>query len=785
MLRSTDPNPAISFDQLKPEFLSVLSQGSVVVQAPTGTGKSTRLPIWSLELGRVLVVEPRRIVCRSLARYLASTQGVALGQGIGFATRFESKYGSDSRLIFVTPGIALHWYADKKLSEYSTVILDEFHERRWDMDLLLALLQAGASRVVLTSATFAGRELAEYVQGTSLTAKDPSYPVRTEYTENTALPRSKNLDQRVAKAVGQVLDQTPEGDVLTFLPGRGEIQAAKSLLAKRLPPDRVIGLHASTDTATQDAVLAPSDKQRVILATNVAETSLTLPSVRAVVDSGLERRTFRRNGRTVLGLSVISQASAEQRTGRAGRLGPGLCLRLWGRQAKLEAYTPPEILREDLSDLVLMAAACGRKIEELQFPEPLPAAALEQSQNRLASMQAVDSSGRITEHGRAFVRLPVDPLLAHLIMAMPDPITQAMMVDLTAALSANGRILPGLPPAQEQEALKDFAPEECDALTLIRCLRSDPPARLKVLSGPLREARAIADQLRDLCRLPVRSREEALPRQNFLLAVMKVAPELLFVRRVKRPQAMGNENMEIQIGSQSRMPKKQTAALVFDLHSVPGKGTSHTVNIGTCLAPVDMDVVSQVRVGTPSAPTPILEGEKIYLEQAWSVAGRVVRSERHEPRGEKLCWAVSRLILDDHFLVPAGEQITKDVRAWNLAVQMDLYQGKIVDTEQWLTTRLQELGLDESDDLELLEPEDLHFEGIPDWDRERFERTYPRRLQLENMDVQVEYFPDLQEILLTKTGGVRKSPPIRRELPAWGRKWTVRFRDKSRTLIVD
>jgi ATP-dependent helicase HrpB len=431
-----------------------------------------------------------------------------------------------------------------------------------------------------------------------------------------------------------------------------------------------------------------------------------------------------------------------------------------------------------------MATACGRKTEELQFPESLPAAALEQAQNRLASMQAVDSSGQITKHGRAFVRLPVDPLLAHLIMSMPDTATQAMMVDLAAALSANGRILPGLPPAQDRETLKEFAPEECDVLTLIHCLRSDPPSRLKVLSGPLREARAIADQLRDLCRLPARSRKEALPRQDFLLAVMKVAPELLFVRRVKRPQAMGNENMEIQIGSQSRMPKKQPAALVFNLHSVPGKGTSQTVNIGTCLAPVDMDVISHVRAGTPSAPTPILEGGKIYLDQAWSVAGRVVHRERHEPRGEELCQVVSRLILDDQLLVPAGEQITKDVRAWNLAVQMDLYQGQSVDIERWLTARLQELGLDESDDLELLEPEDLHFEGIPDWDRERFERTYPWRLQLENMDVQVEYFPDLQEILLTKTGGVRKSPPTRRELPAWGRKWTVRFQDKSRTVIV-
>jgi ATP-dependent helicase HrpB len=781
----TEVSTRRNFEALKPYFLTALTKGSVVVQAPTGTGKSTRLPIWSLEFGPVLVVEPRRIVCRSLARYLASRSKTGLGGEIGFATRFETRFGPDSRLIFVTPGIALRWHADGKLSGFSTVILDEFHERRWDMDLLLALLQADAQRVVLTSATFAGRELAGYLHGTSLTADDPSYPVRTQYAEETTLPRSKSLDQRVAKAVGQVLDQTPEGDVLVFLPGRGEIQAAKSLLDKRLPRDRVIGLHASTDTATQDAVLTPSDRQRVILATNVAETSLTLPSVRAVVDSGLERRTFRRNGRTVLGLSVISQASADQRAGRGGRLGPGRCIRLWGRQAKLEPYTPPEIQREDLTDLVLMAAACERNIHHLRFPEPLPRAALDQALNRLISMQAIDSKGRITEHGRAFVRLPVDPLLAHLIMAMPDSATQAMMVDLAAALSAQGRILPGLPPVQEQETLKNFAPEECDALTLIHCLRNDPPARLKILPGPLREARAIADQLRDLCSLPARSRQEELPRQKFLLAVMEAAPELLFVRRLKRPQAMGNETMEIQIGSQSRMPEKQSAALVFDLHSVPGKGTTQTLNVGTCLAPVDMELLSQVRAGSPSSPVPIWDGEKVWLERTWSVAGRTVRSERNEPQGQEFFQAVSRLILDGHILDPAGERITEDVRAWNLAIHLGFYHGGKVDAEEWLTAKLQELGLKQSADLDLLEPEDLHFAGIPDWERDRFERSFPRKLRLENMDVDVQYYPKTQEILLTKTGGVRKTPPARRELPAWGRKWTVRFRDKSRTVIVD
>ena len=730
------------------------------------------------------MVEPRRLVCRSLAGYLAASRGVKLGQEIGFATRYESKLSACTALSFVTPGIALRWYADSSLQGFASIILDEFHERRWDTDLLLAMLHTDRYRVVLTSATFAREHLAAYVQGRSLQAGEHMFPVTKTYTEQNTLPNGKNLAQRVHTAVTRTLRETETGDVLVFLPGRGEIQGAKSILDKHVPPEQVIALHASTDSATQDRVLHTSSKRRIILATNVAETSLTLPSVRVVVDSGLERRTYRRNGRTVLGLSVISRASAEQRAGRAGRLGPGLCLRLWGRQAKLETSTPPEILREDLSDLVLMAAACGHRAEDLTFPDPLPQPALVQAREHLRSMQAIDHQGWITEHGRQFARLPVEPFLGHLIAAMPDTGTKSMMIDISAALSVQGRILPKPPAAKDQDVLRAFAPEPCDVLTLIRCLRRDPPQEVPVNRTMLQEARTISTQLHALCGLS-RQNLENLPRESFLLTVLRAAPDLLFVRREKRPQAMGNDHLEVQIGSDSRLPQTSQAALVFDLHSVPDKGTTKTLNIGTCLAPVPMPLLSQVEIGRAGEESACWDGERIMVEQTWTVGGRPVRSTQHEPKGDALCRNVSQLILEGRLFAPAGEEILEDIQAWNLAVHVGFCQGEQVDARDWLTRHLQTLGLQISEDLHLLDPEDFCFQGIPKWERKTFDRRFPRHLHLENLDIDVHYTPKTQDILLIKTGGIRKQPPTPRELPTWGRQWTVRFRDKSRTVLVD
>ncbi|HKL77619.1 MAG TPA: helicase-related protein, partial [Gammaproteobacteria bacterium] len=586
----------LPIDALRHDFAQALAGGHVVVEAPTGSGKSTRLPLWCAEHGPVLIIEPRRMAARSLARYVAELDGSAVGGRVGYAVRFDACHGADTRIAFVTPGIALRWLAQDGLAGFRTVVLDEFHERRWDTDLLAALLRRGDDHnLVITSATVAGGKLARYLDATRLESEGRTFPVETAYAGEPSLPSTKDLDKRVAKAVRRMLQETDAGDLLVFLPGRGEIRAAEEALSGL--DTEVIPLHAGTDTRVQDRALRTADHRRVILATNVAETSLTLPGVRVVIDSGLERRTHHRGGRTVLGLQAISQAAADQRAGRAGRVGPGRCLRLWAREAVLEDFTPPEVTREELDDLLLAAAAAGSPVSELAFPDPLPEHALERAWNRLQGMDALDADSRLTDHGQRLFPLPLDPLFAHLITAMPDTATTAAMTDLAAALTVDRPLLGPVRGEQQREALKEWLPEADDALLQIRLVRMDPPQDVPVNRAGVKEARRIADQVRQALDLPKRHADEALPRAELLAAAVRAVPELAFVRRAKRPQALGNGHSEIEVGRESFFAEEAEAAVVFDQHSIPGKGTTKTVNLGTCMAPVDFTTLADGGLG--------------------------------------------------------------------------------------------------------------------------------------------------------------------------------------------
>ena len=497
----TEPATPLPIESLRTDFHEALAAGHTVVSAATGSGKSTRLPLWAAEHGPVLVIEPRRIAATSLAGYVASLNGGEAGGEVGYAIRFDSAYGPATRVLFVTPGIALRWFTDDGLAGFATIILDEFHERRADTDLLLALLRdTDRHRLVLTSATFDGHRLAEQLGARRLDAEGRSHPVETRHIgrEPRDMPTSKGLDRRIAEAVQQALGET-KGDLLVFLPGRGEIRGAANRLGK-IDAD-VIALHAGAPDADQRRALAPGDGRRVILATNVAETSLTVPGVTAVIDSGLERRTRRRNGRTVLALEAIARSAADQRAGRAGRTAPGLCLRLWGAQAPLASATPPEIEREDLTDTVLAAACCGRPARALSFPDELPGQSLARAESLLTDIGAIDGDGHATPRGHALFALPLDPLLAHLVTAMPDPGTGGFMADLVAALSTRQRIATAPADPAEREVLLRALGRRCDATLLVALLRGQALPGVRANRGAREEARRLSDRVRALAAL--------------------------------------------------------------------------------------------------------------------------------------------------------------------------------------------------------------------------------------------------------------------------------------------
>jgi ATP-dependent helicase HrpB len=774
----------LPIDALAGPFAAALATGPVVVSAATGSGKSTRLPVWAREQGRVLVIEPRRVAATSLAYWVAEQVGTHVGDEVGYAIRHDTRCDERTGIVFVTPGIALQWLARDALAGFRAVVLDEFHERRWDTDLLLALLRdTGRHRLVVTSATIDGPRVAEQLGARHLQSEGRAYPVQVEHLarEPRALPRAKGLADRVADAVRGAFART-DGDVLAFLPGRGEIaDAAKAL---RGSGAACVELHAGADAASQRRALRPGDERRVILATNVAESSVTVPGVTAVVDSGLERRTHRRNGRTVLGLQAIAADSAEQRRGRAGRTAPGLCLRLWGHNAPLATVTPPAIQREDLTEPVLAAACASRPARALAFPDALREEALAGAEATLTQMGAIDADGHATERGRALFALPVDTALAHWVLAMPDAASAGFMADLAGALSTR-RPVAGLPhEARERERVGDALGRHCDATLRVAALRGQAPEGVRVREDEQREARRLADQVRELAGLPPRPADDdgtatAMPTVE---AAASAAPATAFVRRERRRFAMGNGGEEVEIGRDSLMPDDAEAALVLDSHSVPGKGTRQTLTMATVLAPIPLDALIRAGGADAELAAPEWRDGALVVRRQWRYAGRVIASERTEPVGAEARRALAQLTLDGTLLAPAGKRLTDDLAAWSLYVALGFGEGDIPEARAWLAGRLAALGVESDADIELVEPDDLRFEGVPAWERERFDRTYPREVQLSGLRMRIHYDVRRRTVTAEKIEGSRKTDPKRWELPAW-QGWHVQFQRASR--IVD
>ncbi|GAA4900165.1 helicase-related protein [Ferrimonas pelagia] len=773
---------SLPIDPLKTEFLARLQATHMVVEAETGSGKSTRLPLWAAERGRVLVIEPRRIACTALADYLAQQH-----DGIGYAIRFESTVTEQTQVAFVTPGIALRWFSEDKLAGFDTVIIDEFHERRWDTDLLLAQLKRhDAHRLVLTSATVDGARLAEYLGGERLHAEGRRYPVSLRYvaTEGRALPSDRDLAARLKAIVPAALTQT-QGDVLVFLPGRKEIsQAEQTLVAALGDAAVVIPLHASVPKATQRQALQTGPKQRVILATNVAETSLTIPGVTLVIDTGLERRTHQRNGRTVLGLARISQASAAQRLGRAGRVAPGQCLRLWGEFAPLEALTPPELQREELVEPMLAAACGGDRLAQLEFVDPLPAKSMALAQQKLESMRAIDPHGRITEHGQRLFPLPIDTQFAHLITAMPCKPTREAMVDLAAALSVGGRLWK-LPSSEEGlKALNAWVAQPCDALTLVSIVRSTPPEALGIDPSLRREARQMASQIRSGLDLPQLSASSHLPYAEWIAAMIVAIPDLAFVRRQKRREALGNGLMEVVPGRESRFAEDAEAALVLDQYSLPGRGSRQTLNLATCMIPLTLKQLVAAELGEESVAERKAEDAHLgFVVMERHYAGRLIGRREAQPEGAMAMTLLIEKILAGRLLAPAGPQLQADLQAWALYLALGRGEGEAPLASDWLGQQLASLGVETAEDLALIEPEDLRFEGIPEWERAQFDEIYPHHLILAELKLDVEYQPGRKQVTLVYHSGTRKGGPKRWELPSW-RGWRIQYRKASRVIEI-
>ncbi|WP_409996712.1 ATP-dependent helicase HrpB [Deinococcus sp. Marseille-Q6407] len=464
----TDAVPSASLPALAalPELRAALAAHPLVLlQAPPGAGKSTGLPLQLLDEPwlagqQVLLLQPRRVAVRGVAARLAASLGEAVGGTVGSRVRFESHVSPRTRLEVITEGILTRrLQRDPELSGVGLVILDEFHERSLNADLALALLREvqGALRddlrVLLMSATL-DESLPTRLDAPLVRSEGRAYPVELRYAAQELLPGG-NTGPAVAAAVRRALAEE-SGDVLAFLPGVGEIRAAQAALSGA--PALVLPLYGELSPAEQSrAVLPdPQGQRRVILATSIAETSLTIEGVRAVVDSGQRRFQAYDPATGLSGLRTgrVTRAEAEQRAGRAGRTGPGVAYRLWPErtQALLAADRPPEILAADLAPLRLELAAWGVTARTgLEWLDTPPAPAWEAAGELLRGLGALDADGRLTPAGQTLLRFPTHPRLAHLLAAARDP---ALAADVAALLEERGPRLDGADLTDRVQALR-------------------------------------------------------------------------------------------------------------------------------------------------------------------------------------------------------------------------------------------------------------------------------------------------------------------------------------------
>lgn len=420
----------LPIQEIRDAFLGAMRQpgGRCVVTAPTGSGKSTQVPKWLLECvpaaQKVLVLQPRRLAARMLAERVAWELGEKTGATVGYITRYERAVSDATRIFFITEGILTRMLLNpSELRDCGAIVFDEFHERTLNADLGLAMarsLQAGSLgelRLAVMSATLDAARVSEYLSGCPVLCSDGRiHPVEISYTRRSEM---RNLYQAVADGLRDLLDSGRPGDILVFLPGAGEIRHAAEELQRTRYGERlaVLPLYGEMSSEAQRQVMSPSPFRKVILATNIAETSLTIPGVRMVIDSGLAKisRYDGQHGVDILETLPISADSAQQRAGRAGREAPGLCRRLWSQleQDHRAPHTPPEIRRLDLADAILNVHCYGYR-DDREFPwfEAPPQKGADSARTLLVNLGMLSESGEVTPTGWAARSYPTHPRLA-------------------------------------------------------------------------------------------------------------------------------------------------------------------------------------------------------------------------------------------------------------------------------------------------------------------------------------------------------------------------------------
>jgi ATP-dependent helicase HrpA len=495
-------DPELPITVRREAILKALADRQVLIVAgDTGSGKSTQLPQYCLELGRgtaglIAHTQPRRLAARALASRVAEELGQSVGRSVGFRVRFADQISEATRLVLMTDGLLLAELAsDPMLRRYDTVIVDEAHERTLNVDLLLGVLKRLLPRrpelkLIVTSATLDVDRVSRFFDDAPIiTVSGRSYPIEVRYRQSAEGDEDPDLPLAVLEAYQEIATEPGEignGDILVFLPGEREIRDVGELLERELAGRvEVLSLYSRLSWEQQSKIFQRGSRQRIVLSTNVAETSITVPGIRAVIDSGLARisRYSVRNRLQRLPIEAVSRASADQRKGRCGRLAAGLCMRLYSPEdfERRAAFTEPEVLRTNLAALLLRLAADGLgPAEDFPFIDAPDSRALNDGYRLLQELQALDDERRITRRGRAMARLPLDPRLSRALLESKRFHAESELLAIVSGLSVPDVRLGEDPP--QGAAFDDTKSEFSALLKLWRVYRA---AR----AGPRRELR--------------------------------------------------------------------------------------------------------------------------------------------------------------------------------------------------------------------------------------------------------------------------------------------------------
>lgn len=753
---------------IEADFRRALERGPVVVTASTGSGKSTEVPRWCPR--PVTIVEPRRVACRALADRVAQLEGSKVGDKVGYVVRDDARPGSE--LSFVTPGIALRGL-DRFLAS-GTFVLDEVHERTLEIDLLLALAARRTQRLVVMSATVDGQRVAEHLSATLLEAEGRLHPVDIGYDESgPTVPTADRLTERVSRAVKSL--DTTDGDLLVFLPGKPEIRAVQSKLSagKR----EILPLHGGMPPAEQARCFASGGRPKVILSTNVAETSVTVPGVRAVIDSGLVRQARYHQGRASLTLAAIARDSAEQRAGRAGRVAAGSCLRLWRPNAHLDARTLPEIHRLPLVPMVLAARALGEDPAQLPLLDAPKEHALETAEDELRALGALGPSGQVTERGTHLFRLPIAPWLGRVLIEAEQANLLDAAIDLTAALELTR-------PLFERDAEdEDPRKEGCDILALIRAVRgqgASPMARKEALEHRrrLRAAFGLPDR-------PPRL-DAPLDRDGLRQAILRADPRSARVARPRGKRTVwGGFGPELSLDKRSAVQRVTEDAVTPLPEAIVALGIRSVTEgpktelIATSAAPVRLQELDAAGLGEPRVGAVQLKKRRVIIEVERVFAGRVLATEETHPSGALLRDAVATLIERGRLFKGAFAETATRLESTRLcgrlvsAGMVRAYPGDEAlwtgaaptEAREWILGRLEEAGLEEEDDLSLLEADDLLPPALPEHLSAALDKDYPRKVDLGEAKYRVRYDLARRRAELILEAGNRRSAPPRSYLP--------------------